>query len=372
MQAVWIRSPQWDSFWILSGFWIPTLFLVLPLASSQTLILWLTLSTWIGHRLSSLYLAWCVGEYRAVLQAKPRYFVTWPLLLGVLLMAFVLAPESVIPIPRLGRFLLLGLGDYGFSLYHFAVQHYGVLAVYRSRLPHGQHDPQLLKFDWWVCIGVSGCLGLIMDGVNGELSHLLGVPAPPLWVQGIFPSLQLGLSLIILGVWGLLMRRYVRQQQGSARMLYMSSLCYMGLVSLYVSPLLYFALTQIQHWLVSLGLTTHMAHNSQSVPHPWYRPWALINRQAWGPLLVLVLLSLSLTPILEADYYIAYHFDAESLTVPHFLTQFKDSLWIYLFGGLAFFTSFVHYIYDRGVFRFSDPITRSAALSLLRPPSPPG
>ncbi len=367
MHTQWIRSPQWDGFWFLSGFWVPTLLLLLPLASSQSLIVWVTLCTWIAHRLSSLYLALCVGEYRAVLQAKPGYFFRLPLLLGLVLMGFVLAPESLIPIPRLERFLLLGLGDYCFSLYHFAVQHYGILSVYRSKLPHGQKDPQLLKYDWWMCIGVSGLFSLIMDGVNGELSHLLGLPAPPLWVQAVFPNLQLGLTLVILSVWGLLMRRYVHQQQGWARMLYVSSLCYMTLVSLYVSPLLYFAMAQIQHWLVSLGLTTHMAHNSRVIPNGWYRPWAWINRRAWGPLLLLILLSLSLTPILEADYYIAYYFNAESLTIPDFLPQFKDSLWIYLFGGLAFFTSFLHYIYDRGVFRFSDPVTRTAALSLLRP-----
>ena len=88
---------------------------------------------------------------------------------------------------------------------------------------------------------------------------------------------------------------------------------------------------------------------------------------ALGPLLVLVLLSIVLTPMLEADYFILHNFDTEILTVQGFLTRLQDTAWIYALGGLAIFSSYLHYIYDRGAFRFSDPLTRKVALPLLKP-----
>ncbi|PKL77091.1 MAG: hypothetical protein CVV27_06915 [Candidatus Melainabacteria bacterium HGW-Melainabacteria-1] len=367
----WLRSWRWDGFWMLSGFWVPTLLLLLPLAGAEALILTFTLCFWIGHRVSSLYLAWCVGEYQSVLQARRSYFLGLPLLLLGLVMGFLLCPLSLLPMPRLERIILLALADYAFSLYHFSVQHYGVLSVYRSKLPHGQKDPVLLKWDWWMCLAVSGVFTIVIDLANGELKPFelfgAGFGAMPVTDQS-FALLRWGLTALVLLIWGIMLRRYLRQRQGLARILYLSTLCYMTMVSFHVGPLLYFAMVQIQHWFVSLGLTTFMAANSRQPARGWYRPWAWINARAFGPLLVLMLLSIGLTPVLEADYYILGQFNAESLTVKGFLTSFGDSIWLYVFGGLAFFSSFVHYLYDRGVFRFSDPLTRQAALSLLRQP----
>src|SRR6185436_18362037 len=91
----WIRSRTWDSFWIMSGFWIPTLFLLLPPDRVKPLTIAVTLLFWISHRIASLYVGFCVGEYREVLQARRRYFLGFPLLLLFLLAVFLLIPESV-------------------------------------------------------------------------------------------------------------------------------------------------------------------------------------------------------------------------------------------------------------------------------------
>ena len=63
----WIRSQTWDSFWIMSGFWIPTLLLVLPFDSVKPLTIIITLLFWIAHRIASLYLGFCVGEYLSLI-----------------------------------------------------------------------------------------------------------------------------------------------------------------------------------------------------------------------------------------------------------------------------------------------------------------
>lgn len=380
---------------MLSGFWLPTLLLLLWLLSGQGLlpglVVGLTLCLWIAHRLSSLYLALCLPEYRQVLAHKSRYFWHLPLLFGVGLFGFLLAPEHWLPLSRLQRFLLLLGVDYFFALYHFSVQHYGVLAVYRGKLPHGQRDPSLLRWDWWICLGVSGGMGLLMDLLNGELHLLLfgQLPAQP-FSSWLVWGLRAGLSVAVLLIWGLTFQRYQRGQQGRARLLYFSTLCYLTLVSFYVPPLLYFAIIQVQHWLVALGLTSYMAQQSgrlnasaqpvvrqqpaarlartwQAASLRWYGFWQAVNARSWGPLLALVLLSICLTPILEADYFIGQHFDPETLVVKNFLTHFQGSIWLYLFGALALYSSFLHYLYDRGVYRFSDPLTRQAALHLLQP-----
>jgi len=368
----WIRSRTWDGFWIMSGFWIPTLFLLLPLERAKPLVIAITLLFWMGHRISSLYLGFCVGEYREVLRARRRYFFVLPLVLLGLLTAFLLAPQWVIPLSLIDRFVWLLFLDYFLSLYHFSAQHYGVLSVYRSRLAHGQQDPRILRWDWWVCIGVSGIFSIAMDYLNGGFDDYSIFDHAPLISQATFNALRLGLTSLALLAWGLTMQRYLRKRQGLPRILYFSSLCYLTVLSFYLAPLLYFFVVQMQHWMVSLGLTAHMASNSRFEPKAepqalWYRAWARINASVWGPLLVLVLFSICLTPWLEADYFILHRFDSEFLTVKGFLDRLQDSAWIYAFGGLALFSSFVHYIYDRGVFRFSNPDTRKAALPLLIP-----
>lgn len=370
----WIRSARWDSFWILSGFWLPLLFVLLPLSQAKPVVLALTLGLWIAHRLSSVYLALCVREYRSVLAAKKGYFAGWPLAIFVLLMGYLFCPNSLLPLSQIERFLLLAFADYFFSLYHFAVQHYGVLSVYRSRLPHGQRDAALLKWDFWACLMVSGAFSLVLDFLYGDF-NFFGLLQPPVLLTdpGLLAAIKAVLSLGVLLFWGLTLRIYLRKNQGRGRILYFSSLCAMSLVSFQIDPFLYFSLVQLQHWGVSLGLTSMMAGNSQSqtadAPRPnlWYAFWGWVNRRAWGPLLVLVTLSLLLTPILEADYFIVHGLNPEALVVQGFLPQFRDSLWLTLFGALAFFSSFLHYLYDRGVFRFSDSITRKAALGLLQP-----
>src|SRR4030095_378327 len=200
-----------------AGFGIRPFFLLLPLAPAKPLVILLTLLFWIGHRISSLYLGFCVGEFREVLQARRRYFLGFPLYLLCLLAAFLLVPESGVPLSLPGRFVLLLFLDYFLSLYHFSAQHYGVLSVYRGRLAHGQKDPGLLRWDWWICIGVSGLFSIAMDFLNRELDDFPLFSHAPLISQPAMEGLRLGLTALVLLVWGLTLRKYLQKRQGLAR-----------------------------------------------------------------------------------------------------------------------------------------------------------
>ncbi|MBF2053719.1 MAG: hypothetical protein IGS03_09690 [Candidatus Sericytochromatia bacterium] len=353
----WLRSPAWDGFWLLSGLWLPVLLLLLPDGPAQLLILGLTLCGWLAHRFASVWLALSAAAYRPVLQARPGYFWGLPLLLGASLLLVVFGPDSLWPGSRLQRFAALMLLDYLFSLYHFAMQHYGVLALYRSRLPHGQQNRHLQRMDWWLCLLVSGALALLLDLLHGDLNVFFGLPTPPV-AAPIVGGLRLLLGVAIVSFWGWQSWQYRCQQQGLPRLLYLSSLCGLGLLSLLISPLLYLVLIQIQHWLVALGISGHMLSHSQTAGH---------QRSPWPALAGLVLLSCLLTPVLEADYYILHGFNLEVLAVSGLLAQLSWEPAVYALGCLGLFSSWLHYIYDRGVFRLADPLTRRAALSLLRP-----
>lgn len=360
----WLRSPAWDSFWLLSGLWLPVLLWLLwllPDGPAQLVIMGLTLGGWLAHRFASIWLALSARAYRPVLRARPGYFFGLPLLLGLGLLGVVFGPESLWPGTRLQRFAALMLIDYAFSLYHFAMQHYGVLALYRSRLPHGQQNRRLQRVDWLFCLLVSGALALLLDLLHGELNVFFGLPAPPDSIQPAFGLLRLLLGISIVGCWGWQALQYRRRQQGLPRLLYLSSLCLLGLLSLLLPPLLYLVLIQIQHWLVALGISGHMLSQSRPAGKP---------RSPWPALAGLGLVSCLLTPLLEADYYILHGFDLSVLAVGALLAQLSWEPAVYALGCLGLFSSWLHYIYDRGVFRLADPLTRRAALDLLRPPEP--
>ena len=74
----WVRGPVWDGFWILSALWLAPIVLFLahgysnPESSPLDLLyLGLTALFWIGHRLSSTYLAYCTEAYRPLLRQQP-------------------------------------------------------------------------------------------------------------------------------------------------------------------------------------------------------------------------------------------------------------------------------------------------------------
>lgn len=364
----WVASLPWDSFWLLSGFWLP-LWVLIPVAWGEPLVWCVTLLFWIAHRLSSTYLAWCVSEYRSVVRQNRAYFIGWPLALLAGFALFLLPPESVIPLSRIWRFGLLAAVDYFWSLYHFARQHYGVLAIYRSRQRKDPaqlaFNPGLLRWDGFLCLGVSGFLSVCMDLHYGEFEPLrlwqdwVGGKNSGLWTSqaSLFKTV---LSAVVFGFWGTTLYYYRQQRQSVARMLYASSLCAMTLVSFYVSPVLYFILIQIQHWLVSLGLTQYMASRSRTRHSgPWYGFWQRINAWPLGALGALVLASVLLMPFLEADAYLLHQLDSSVLA------RWDGSFGLYVLGLLAFWSAYVHYLYDRGVFRFSDAKVRQAAFVLL-------
>jgi hypothetical protein len=76
---MWIRSPWWDSFWILSGF--PFGVALLGATSNgvapQTIVLLIVLTLQTGHLLSPLILAWSHVEFRRIMLTRKIRRVLW-------------------------------------------------------------------------------------------------------------------------------------------------------------------------------------------------------------------------------------------------------------------------------------------------------
>src|SRR6476659_2681354 len=136
----WVRGAVWDVFWMLSALWLAPIVLLLahgysnPESSPLDLLYFgLTALFWIGHRLSSTYLAYCTEAYRPLLRAQPIRFIVLPLLITIGCFALFLPSDSALPWSREERLIGLAIIDYAFVTYHFAAQHFGALSIYRSR-----------------------------------------------------------------------------------------------------------------------------------------------------------------------------------------------------------------------------------------------
>jgi hypothetical protein len=116
--SLWVRGPGWDGFWMLSALWLAPIVLLLvhgysdPESSPLDLLYFgLTALFWIGHRLSSTYLAYCTEAYRPLLREQPIRFVALPLLITAGCFALFLPADSVLPWTREERLIGLAIID---------------------------------------------------------------------------------------------------------------------------------------------------------------------------------------------------------------------------------------------------------------------
>jgi hypothetical protein len=142
--GLWLESPQWDSFWILSGLW---LLLVILLAQAADLVpkipdllsLGALVFLWGGHILAPVIVTWMNPGLRAHMAGQPGKYLLFPasvlcvsILFGMLgdLSQWTFFPEEI-RIHLNPRFLIF----YAFLIWntwHFSAQHFGVLAIYRK------------------------------------------------------------------------------------------------------------------------------------------------------------------------------------------------------------------------------------------------
>jgi len=372
----WVRGPVWDGFWMLSALWLAPIVLLLvhgysdPESSPLDLLYFgLTALFWIGHRLSSTYLAYCTEAYRPLLREQPIRFVALPLLITAGCFAVFLPPDSALPWTREERLIGLAIIDYACVTYHFAAQHFGALSIYRSRAERSSCF-QTRRLDRFFALTVGGVLVFVADILAGAVAY------QDQWVDRWFPAwivsaengIRGGAMLALFAITAVVLFAELRTPQWSLpRVLYIVGLAVMvGLALRPRSLFLFLVIWTSQHWILATGLASQTP-SAESAPTTGIirRYLHRLNVRPWAVVLFLMLLSLVFLPIFEVEansgtgtYYGDRIFGA-------FATQLRTSTWVPALIALGFATGFIHYLLDRSVYRMSDPRVRAAASGLI-------
>jgi TonB family protein len=373
--SAWVCGPLWDGFWMLSALWLAPIVLLLvhgysdPESSPLDLLYFgLTALFWIGHRLSSTYLAYCTEAYRPLLREQPIRFVALPLIITAGCFALFLPADSALPWTREERLIGLAIIDYACVTYHFAAQHFGALSLYRARAD--RFCIQTRRLDRFFALIAGGVLVFVADILAGAVSY------QDQWVDRWFPawivSAENGIrgaaTLALFAITAMILVAELRTPRWSLpRILYIVGLAAMVGIALRPRGLfLFLVIWTSQHWILATGLASQTP-SAESAPTTGIVRRCLhrLNVRPWAVVLFLMLLSLMLLPIFEVEanretgtYYGDRIFGALA-------TQLRTSTWVPALVALGFATGFIHYLLDRSVYRMSDPRVRAAASGLI-------
>ena len=366
LNALWLAPLI---FWLSRGYDDP------ESSPLDTLYFGLTALFWIGHRLSSTWLAYCTEAYRPLLRTQPIRFVVFPILITLGCFAIFLPPDNAMPWTRAERLIALAILDYVLVTHHFASQHFGVLSLYRSRAGR-THSRETRRMDRWFALGVGGVLVFAADILAGSVAY------QDVWIDSWVPAWLVdhqeairytGITILTLAAVAMLARELRSPQRSLPRLLYILGLTIM--VALAFRPrslFLFLVIWTSQHWILATGLASQ---TPSAAPAPQRgglirRSLHALNTRPWAVLLLLVAISVMALPLFEVEanrqggtFYGDRIFGAIA-------TGLRDSTWVPPLIALGFATGFLHYLLDRNVYRMSNPQVRQAAAGLLNVPAP--
>ena len=374
----WIKSPAWDLIWVLNALWLAPLVLVLAWGHDDVraspvdgLFFALTVPLWLGHRVSSAWLAYATPAYRLLLATQRLRFVVAPLAIAAACFALLLAPESVLPMPLTERVVWLAVLDYLLVSHHFAAQHFGLLSLYRARAGRAS-DATARRLDRWFALIVGGGFVVVAEALAGSIAFqhrwiepLLGAGWPDVFAR----TLHDGGIVFVVVLTAVMLRVELRSQRPSLpRVAYILGVSAMVLFAFLArDPFLFIVLWSVQHWSAAMGLASLAASGgAQASGAHWQRLLAPINRRGWAVLLVLAIVSTLLLPVMEVEAVTDEYAYADRI-FGEAAQWLRSSPFVPALAALGFASGFIHYLLDRAAFRFSSPEVRQAARGLLQP-----
>jgi len=333
----------------------------------------LTALFWIGHRLSSTYLAYCTEAYRPLLRAQPVRFVVLPLLVTAGCFALFLPADSALPWTREERLIGLAIIDYACVTYHFAAQHFGALSLYRSRADRGRCI-LTRRLDRFFALTVGGALVFVADILAGAVAYqaqCIDRWSFAAWIVSAQNGIRAGAIMALFIATAIMLFSEAHAPRWSLpRVLYIVGIAVMvGLALRPRSLFLFLVIWTSQHWILATGLASRTSC-AEAAPTRGIvrRVLHRLNVRPWAVMLFLMLLSVVLLPLFEVEanretgtYYGDRIFGAIA-------TQLRTSSWVPVLVALGFATGFIHYLLDRSVYRMSDPQVRAAASGLANRP----
>ncbi len=378
----WVRGPLWDGFWMQSALWLAPVVLWLahgyadPEDSPLDLLYFaLTAMFWIGHRLCSTWMAYCTEAYRPLLSTQPVRFIVLPVLVTAACFAVFLPGDEALPWTRAERLVGFAIIDYAWVTWHFASQHFGALSLYRLRAERSSCR-WTRRADRFFSLGVGGALVFVADVLAGAVAY------QDRWIDGWIPDwivdlqeqIRLGGIVVLLMATAITLLVELRAPRWSLpRVLYVLGLAAMVFLALRPRSLfLFLVVWTSQHWILATGLASQLPRDERAPSGGFVRRGLhQLNSLAWALVVFLVVLSVTLLPLFEAEanrqggtYYGDRIFGSLA-------SALRGSSWLPALVALGFATGFIHYLLDRGIYRMSDPQVRTAARGLLAPRADP-
>ena len=349
---MWIRNPWWDGIWVLSGIpfgaaltglsaWLP----------AGTMILWMALLTQTGHLLSPMALAWHHDGFRALMFRRPIKYMALPV--AILTAAILIGAVAGRQMPNLifnpynfslaagpttiaefkNPFMAMVALYAAWNAYHFGRQAFGVMSIYRHK--RGGYGPHQRRIDLlYSCVVVWAAMAMpfipkIAEGVH----DLTGWPAHPHPFLDHVKYFYFGAAIVL--IVGMLAREWFVGRSLPRTIFILTD--GLGLALIFQYGLWGFAIIGLNHWLVAIGLASHVHANHHGGSSA---PFAL-GLMIVGAILF-CLLFVNLAALATRGF---------SVEVLHFTVTVV---------GFRLGLGFVHFLYDRWVYKLSDPQVRAA------------
>ncbi len=293
-----------------------------------------------AHFLSPMALAWSHAGFRQVMLRQPAKYIGAPIAIIVATTAIGAATSlfTNLHVDIGMRVRVYNLSDYKqpfvmmvvlywlWNAYHFAMQNFGVLSIYRKKSGSGSR-----RLDMAFCLFVQTAASVLVFAPHLGLRHDI--------VRDLYVPLALAGVLAML----------VRETRPSPRMLFILTDA-AGLVLVFWSGLWGFAVWAINHWLVAIGLASHVYANNA-------------GRSATVFVAGLIAAGMVLFWLIFGSGV-----NAHTLFDPHFVVR-ASMIALSIRYGLAF----THFLYDRWLWRLSDPQVRATiGQDLFAAPYPGG
>ncbi|MBV8893677.1 MAG: hypothetical protein JO266_17200 [Acidobacteria bacterium] len=314
------------------------------------MIFWLVLVTQTGHLLSPMVLAWEHNDLRPFMLRRPIKYVALPaaILIGSLLIGAIA-----------GRHLPnLHFNPYSFSLdtgpttltefrnpfmamvavyavwnaYHFGKQAFGVMSIYRHK--QGGYGSRQRRVDLIYCctvVWVTMLIPFIPQLAHG-IHDLFGWPAHPHPFLDNVRYTYLGAALLLIP--GMLLLEYASGQSLPRTIFILTD--GLGMILAFQLGLWSFAIIGLNHWLVAIGIAGHV-HANHRGNSPW--PFVATLMGAGFVLFCLLFIDIQRLPVVGLSTA-ALVFSVTTV-------------------GLRLGLGFVHFLYDRWIYKLSDPQVRA-------------
>lgn len=262
----WIRSPVWDGFWILSGLPLGLALTILDrFGPGMPLRAMVALFLANGHALAPIVAGWGNAGFRVrVMSARPWKYIALPgaLLLGATAIGIgtsVLMPSyqpGFMPDAQINGiehdyrnpFVLLLSVYLVWNAYHFGMQNFGVLSLYRRGLPcySRRIDKAYACALTWAAMSIP-----LLPAVAHSLHNATGWPRQPYPFLSYAQDGYLAVALVLAAA--MLARELLIGTL--PRILFVATL---GLapIAAFWAGLWVFAIILVNHWLVAIGLAS--------------------------------------------------------------------------------------------------------------------